>query len=91
MIDVIVFNPSPYALVFIHDKPLGLRPQLEFIMYHIKHERVYVSYKPLKRLFIPLYIFIWYSHKVNIRRPVISVLQCIFPPIIIAARDKAET
>ena len=62
-------------------------------MYHIKHERVYVSYKPLKAsngcLFH--YIFIWYSHKVNIRRPVISVLQCIFPPIIIAARDKAET
>ena len=41
MIDVIVYKPSPYGLVFIHDKPLG------FIIYHIKHERVYVSYKPL--------------------------------------------
>ena len=38
MIDVIVYKPSPYGLVFIHDKPLG------FIIYHIKHERVYVSY-----------------------------------------------
>ena len=24
MIDVIVYNPSPYGLVFIHDKLLGL-------------------------------------------------------------------
>ena len=23
MIDVIVYKPSPYGLVFIHDKPLG--------------------------------------------------------------------
>ena len=38
MVDVIVYKPSPYGLVFIHDKPLG------FIIYHIKHERVYVSY-----------------------------------------------
>ena len=38
MVDVIVYKPSPYGLVFIHNKPLG------FIIYHIKHERVYVSY-----------------------------------------------
>ena len=38
MVDVIVYKPSPYGLVFIHDKPLG------FIIYHIKHGRVYVSY-----------------------------------------------
>ena len=38
MIDVIVYKPSPYGLVFIHDKSLG------FIIYHIKHERAYVSY-----------------------------------------------
>ena len=38
MIDVIVNKPSPYGLVFIHDKSLG------FIIYHIKHERAYVSY-----------------------------------------------
>ena len=38
MIDGIVYKPSPYGLVFIHDKSLG------FIMYHIKHERAYVSY-----------------------------------------------
>ena len=38
MIDVIVCKPSPYGLVFIHDKLIG------FIIYHIKHERVYVSY-----------------------------------------------
>ena len=43
MIDVIVYKLSPYELVFIHDKPLGVRPV--FIIYHIKHERVYVSYK----------------------------------------------
>ena len=39
MIDVIVYKPSPYGLVLIHDKPLG------FIIYRIKHERVYMSYK----------------------------------------------
>ena len=38
MIDVILYKPSPYWLVFIHDKSLG------FITYHIKHERAYVSY-----------------------------------------------
>ena len=38
MIDVIVYKPSPYGLVLIYDKPLG------FIIYHIKHERVDVSY-----------------------------------------------
>ena len=38
MIDVIVYKPSPYGLVFIDDKSLG------FIIYHIKHERAYVSY-----------------------------------------------
>ena len=31
MVDVIVYKPSPYGLVFI--------------IYHIKHERVYVSYR----------------------------------------------
>ena len=41
MVDVIVYKPSPYGLVFIHDKPLGLR--LGFIIYHVKHERVFVS------------------------------------------------
>ena len=41
MTDVIVYKPSPYELVFIHDKLLGLR--LGFIIYRIKHERVYVS------------------------------------------------
>ena len=35
MVDVIVYKPS---LVFMYDKTLG------FIIYHIKHERVYVSY-----------------------------------------------
>ena len=39
MIDVILYKPSPYGLVFVHDKSLG------FIIYHIKHERVYVYYK----------------------------------------------
>ena len=39
MIDVIVYKPSPYGLMFIHDNTLG------FIIYHIKQERVYVSYK----------------------------------------------
>ena len=39
MVDVIAYKLSHYGLVFIHDKPLGL------IIYHIKHERVYVSYK----------------------------------------------
>ena len=38
MIDVILYKPSPYGLVFIHDKSLG------FIIYNIKHERAYVSY-----------------------------------------------
>ena len=38
MVDVIVYKPSPNGLVFIHDKPLG------FMIYHIKHERVCVSY-----------------------------------------------
>ena len=41
MINVIVYKPSPYGLVFIYDKTLG------FIIYHIKHERVYVSYNHL--------------------------------------------
>ena len=41
MVDVIVYKPSPYGFVFIHDKTLGL------IIYHIKNERVYVSYKTL--------------------------------------------
>ena len=39
MVDVKVYKPSLYGLVFIHDKPFGL------IIYHIKHERVYVSFK----------------------------------------------
>ena len=38
MIDVIGYKPSLYELVFIHDKLLG------FMIYDIKHERVYVSY-----------------------------------------------
>ena len=42
MVDMIVYKPSPYGLVIIHDKPLELR--LGFIIYHIKHERVYVFY-----------------------------------------------
>ena len=42
MVDVIVYKPSPYGLVFIHDKSLGLH--LGLIIYNIKHERVYVSY-----------------------------------------------
>ena len=46
MVDVIVYKPSPYALVFTHDKPIG------FIIYHIKHERVYVSYKSLMQNYI---------------------------------------
>ena len=37
MIDVIVYNPSGYAL--------------GFIIYHIKHERAYVSYKNLMQNF----------------------------------------
>ena len=37
MIDVIVYKPSPYGLVFIHDKLLGLRPR---VYYHIKHKFV---------------------------------------------------
>ena len=41
MVDVIVYKRSPYGLVFIHDKSLG------FIIYHTKHERVYVSYNIL--------------------------------------------
>ena len=43
MVDVIVYKPSPYGLVFIHDKPLRLRPQV----YHISHQTWagYVSYK----------------------------------------------
>ena len=32
MIDMIVYKPSPYGLVFTHDKTLG------FIIYNIKHE-----------------------------------------------------
>ena len=42
MIDVIVYKPSPYGLVFINHKLLVLRPQ--FNIYYIKHERVYESY-----------------------------------------------
>ena len=34
MVDVIVYKPSPYGLVFIHDKSLGLRPQV----YHLSHQ-----------------------------------------------------
>ena len=45
MIDVILYKPSTYGLVFIHDKPLG------FIIFHIKHERAYVSYNEI-RLFV---------------------------------------
>ena len=41
MVDVLVYKPSLYGLVFIHDKLLGLYA-LGFIIYHIKHERVYV-------------------------------------------------
>ena len=52
MIDVILYKPSPYGLVFIHDKSLGL-----FIIYHVKHEQVYVSYSKaiLKQLSKRLY------------------------------------
>ena len=40
MIDVIVYKPSPYGLAFIrYDKILGF-----IILYHMKHDRVYVSY-----------------------------------------------
>ena len=39
MIDVIVYKPSPYGLVLIHDKPLG------FIIYRIKQERVCLLYE----------------------------------------------
>ena len=46
MVDVIVYKPSPYGLVFIHEKPLG------FIIYHIKHEQVYVS---LKKTNVPIF------------------------------------
>ena len=42
MVDVIVYKFSPYGLVFIHDNSLGYA--LGFIIYHIKHERVFVSY-----------------------------------------------
>ena len=45
MVDVIVYKPSPYGLVFKYDNPLGYA--LGFIIYHIKHGRVYVSYKTL--------------------------------------------
>ena len=38
MVDAIVYKHEPYGLVFIHDKSL---------IYHIKHERVYVSYNLL--------------------------------------------
>ena len=34
MVDVIVYKPSPYGLVFMHDKPLGLRPRV----YHLSHQ-----------------------------------------------------
>ena len=34
MFDVIVYKPSPYGLVFIHDKPLGLRPRV----YQLSHQ-----------------------------------------------------
>ena len=37
-----MYKPSPYGLVFIHDKLLGLSPR---VYHHMKHERVYVSYK----------------------------------------------
>ena len=30
MIDAIVYKPSSYGLVVIHDKPVGLRPRLTF-------------------------------------------------------------
>ena len=34
MVDVIVHKPSPYGLVFLHDKPLGQRPRV----YHLSHQ-----------------------------------------------------
>ena len=34
MMDVVVYKPSPYSLVFIHDKLLGLRARV----YHLSHE-----------------------------------------------------
>ena len=40
MIDVIVYKPLPYELVFINDKPPGYA--LGFIIYHTKNVRVYV-------------------------------------------------
>ena len=34
MIDMIMYKPSPYGLVFLHDKPLGLRTQV----YRLSHQ-----------------------------------------------------
>ena len=51
MVDVIVYKPLPYGLVFIHDKPLGLRPRVYHPSDHTKHERVYVSYNINHTLF----------------------------------------
>lgn len=41
MIDVILYKPSPYMINF-SSYVLG------FIIYHIKHERVYVSYNAVE-------------------------------------------
>ena len=55
MVDVIVYKPSPYGLVFIHDTPLG------FNIYHIKHERVYVSYDML--IYISKLLVQWWLYR----------------------------
>ena len=33
MVDVILYKPLLYGLVFIHDKPLGLRPLVYYLSY----------------------------------------------------------
>ena len=60
MIDVIVYKPSPYGLVFIHDKPL------EFIIYHIKHERIYVSYNRTTSIYVSIIYIGSYKSAVGI-------------------------
>ena len=56
MVDVIVYKPSasPQGLVLIHDKLPGYG--LGFIIYHIEHEPVYMSYEPLMQNCPRIYI-----------------------------------
>ena len=56
MIDVIVYKPEPEGESLYMINPSGYA--LGFIIYHIKHERVYVSYKhePVGRGFIRYHI-----------------------------------